>query len=146
LQNDGVEDPAAIIVMTLHKCKEPIVLDPAADGLDASNESAIEKSRVGMRTYPSFTTLAKALIDLTSSGAVRFRKHYLDRSTLSVSEEIIGSSGTSEVFRGYLGVQPVAVKRLRMDVIGRDCSKSELKDLLTEIDFMCRFFPLILVS
>ena len=89
----------------------------------------------------SFSDIAGNVIDLTPKAAARFRQHYLNRSSVEVSDDLIGCSGTSEVFRGRLEGRAVAVKRLRMDVIKADPNLRELKDLVTEIDFMCRLSP-----
>ena len=82
--------------------------------------------------YRSFSDLVP-----TPNAVVRCRQYYLDRSSVQVSEELIGSSGTSDVFRGYLDNHIVAVKRLRVDFV--ENLDAALKDLVSEIDFMCRY-------
>ena len=78
------------------------------------------------------------LLDITSRGAARLRKHYLDRNSVHVTEDLIGCSSSSEVFRGFYDGRGVAVKRLRMNVIRGETDARDLKDLITEIDLMCR--------
>ena len=82
------------------------------------------------------------LLDITSRAAARLRKHYLDRNSVHVTEDLIGCSSTSEVFRGFYDGRGVAVKRLRMNVIRGQTDAKELKDIMTEIDLMCRFLLL----
>jgi hypothetical protein len=95
------------------------------------------KSRGIIERRPSLVAFAKELINLTSTGATRLRKYYLDRLSLELTDQLIGRSSASEVFRGFLDGKPVAVKRTQMDVIDSR-SRRELKDLLTEIDFLSR--------
>ena len=92
------------------------------------------------QVFKSFSDLAQSLLDITPKGAARIRLHYLDRSSVQISKDLLGCSSSSEVFRGCLNGQDVAVKRLRMNVIRGDTDAKELKDLITEIDIMCRFF------
>jgi hypothetical protein len=124
----------------------PTIANESAETIETEGQSSqcdrTTGSRVGVRRWSlqsSFTLLARQVINITSNGAVRLRKHYLDRCSLEISNDLLGRSGTCEVFRGRLEGQPVAVKRLQLDSIRRDCSKKELKDLLTEIDLLCRF-------
>ena len=65
-------------------------------------------------------------------------EYSLDSSSIEVSGEMIGCGGTSEVFRGYLEGRAVAVKRLRLEVAASS-DLTELKDLMTETNLMCRF-------
>ena len=88
--------------------------------------------------FKSFSELAQSLLDITPKGTARLRQHYLDRNSVHISEYLIGCSSTSEVFRGCLQGQDVAVKRLRMNVIRGETDARDLKDLITEIDLMCR--------
>jgi hypothetical protein len=113
-----------------------IMFDMEASAVDDGVEGS--KYRSTLRRTPTFITFAKDLINLTSTGAVRLRKYYLNRASLETTDQLIGRSNTSEVFRGFLDERPVAVKRIRMDVVQNSCSRKELKDLLTEIDILSR--------
>ena len=89
--------------------------------------------------YRSFSGLAQSLLDITPRGAARLKQFYLDRNSVQISEDLIGCSSTSEVFRGRFHGHNVAVKRLRMNIVREETDAKELKDLMTEIDLMCRF-------
>ena len=131
---------------------EPEHLIPAF----ATAELAIVKSGRSSQALPvihrnsdhflnSFSDLAQSLLGITPRGAARLRQHYLDRKSVHISDDLIGCSSTSEVFRGCLGGRDVAVKRLRMKITraGRaGADAQELKDLMTEIDLMSRFCSL----
>ena len=130
---------------------EPEHLIPAF----ATAELAIVKSGRSSQALPvihrnsdhflnSFSDLAQSLLGITPRGAARLRQHYLDRKSVHISDDLIGCSSTSEVFRGCLGGRDVAVKRLRMKITRTGTDAKELKDLMTEIDLMSRFDTLIL--
>ena len=70
------------------------------------------------------------------NAAVRCSQFILDRSSVEMSRDLIGRSANSEVLRGYLNGQVVAVKRFRENVTGN--VDTALKDLVSEMDIMCR--------
>lgn len=123
---------------------EAELIDDSSKGVVPSDKVDTIKALVAIPRINTFFRDAENFMDLTPRRADRFKTLHLDPSTLHVSDDLIGCSGTSQVFRGLLRGRPVAVKRLRMDVISRDCSKKDLKDLLTEIDFMCRLILFVL--
>ena len=70
------------------------------------------------------------------NAAVRCSQFILERSSIEMSRDLIGRSANSEVLRGYLNGQVVAVKRFRENVTGN--VDTALKDLVSEMDIMCR--------
>ena len=103
---------------------------------DLSKSDLVAYSHFGLRQ--SFSDLAVHLINLTPIRAAKYRHFYLDQASVDITDELIGSSATSEVFRGFLDGRPVAVKRLRIDVSQGKNAENELRVLVMEIDFMCR--------
>ena len=133
-------------IATVPRDVEPEYLIPAF----ATAELEIVTSGRNSQTLPvihrnsdhfhnSFSDLAQSLLGITSRGAARLRQHYLDRKSVHISDDLIGCSSTSEVFRGCLDGHDVAVKRLRMNIARAGTDAKELKDLMTEIDLMSRF-------
>ena len=100
-----------------------------------SIESDFHKSITG--GVQCFSTLADQLVPQTPWGAERCKTFYLDRSLLQISNQVIGCSRTSEIFRGVLDGKPVAVKQLRVELV-ENIDRKELKDLIREICLMCR--------